>query len=58
MPSGPTLTITPTPQVKDQLGRLAESARRTESSLAAQAVANYVTREAEIIDGVERGMLI
>jgi predicted transcriptional regulator len=42
--------------VKQQLGRLADATRRTKSFLAAEAIAAYVTREADIIAGVERGL--
>lgn len=56
MPTSATLTVRLTPAVKQQLGRLADVTRRTRSFLAAEAIAAYVAREADIIAGVERGL--
>jgi predicted transcriptional regulator len=56
MPTSTTLTVRLTPAVKQQLGRLADATRRTKSFLAAEAIAAYVTREAEVIAGIERGL--
>jgi predicted transcriptional regulator len=56
MPSSTTLTVRLHPEVKQRLDRLADATRRTKSFLAAEAIAAYVAREAEIIDGIRRGM--
>ena len=56
MPASTTLTIRLTPEVKEQLGRLADTTHRTKSFLAAEAIAKYVARETEIIEGIERGL--
>jgi len=56
MPASTTLTIRLTPEAKEQLSRLAAATHRTKSFLAAEAISRYVAREAEIIEGVERGL--
>jgi predicted transcriptional regulator len=56
MPSSTTLTIRLNPAVKMQLGRLADSTRRTKSFLAAEAIAQYVAHEAAIVEGIEKGL--
>ncbi len=56
MPTSTTLTVRLAPAVKQQLGRLADVTRRTRSFLAAEAIAAYVAREAEVIAGIERGL--
>jgi predicted transcriptional regulator len=56
MPASTTLTIRLTPEVKERLGRLADTTHRTKSFLAAEAITSYVAREAEIIEGIERGL--
>lgn len=56
MPARKTLTIRLTPEVKEQLGRLADTTHRTKSFLAAEAIATYVARETAIIEGIERGL--
>jgi predicted transcriptional regulator len=56
MAASTTLTIRLTPELKEQLGRLADSTHRTKSFLAAEAITKYVVREAEIIQGIERGL--
>jgi predicted transcriptional regulator len=56
MPTSTTLTVRLKPGVKQQLGRLADATRRTKSFLAAEAIAAYVTREADILAGIERGL--
>ena len=56
MPASETLTIRLTPAVKEQLGRLAETTRRTRSFLAAEAIAQYVAREAAIVEGIGHGL--
>jgi predicted transcriptional regulator len=50
-----TLTIRMTPEVLSQLEKVALNSRRTKSSLAALAMARYVSTEAEIIDNVFAG---
>jgi predicted transcriptional regulator len=56
MPTSTTLTVRLTPAVKQQLGRLADATRRTKSFLAAEAIAAYVAREADVVAGIERGL--
>ncbi len=56
MSASETLTIRLTPEVKERLGHLAAVTRRTKSFLAAEAIASYVDREAEIIGAIERGL--
>ena len=56
MAASTTMTIRVTPDLKEKLGRLAHNTRRTKSYLAAEAVEAYVTRELQIIEGIERGL--
>ena len=56
MPVSTTMTIRLSPAVKEKLGRLAQDTRRTKSFLAGEAVAAYVDRELEIIEGIHRGL--
>ncbi len=56
MPASTTLTIRLPREVKERLGGLADTTHRTKSFLAAEAITAYVTREAEIIGGIERGL--
>ncbi len=56
MPSTTTMTIRIGADVKDKLDRLARSSRRSKSFLAAEAVAGFVERELEIIEGLQRGL--
>jgi predicted transcriptional regulator len=51
-----TLTVRLRPEVKEQLGELAERTRRTRSFLGGEAIAAYVARELDIIEGVQRGL--
>jgi predicted transcriptional regulator len=51
-----TLTVRVPPKVKKQLDRLATSTRRTKSFLAGEAIASYVDRELEIVEGIKRGI--
>jgi predicted transcriptional regulator len=51
-----TMTIRVSPEVKQKLDRIATDTRRSKSFLAGEAVAAYVDRELEIIDGIKRGM--
>lgn len=50
-----TLTVRLPSELKEGLGRLAEHTRRSKSFLAGEAIAAYVARELEIIEGIERG---
>ena len=56
MTASTTMTIRMSPDLKDKLGRLAQSSRRTKSFLAAEALEAYVDRELQIIEGIERGL--
>jgi len=51
-----TMTIRLSNELKERLGRLALSTRRSKSFLAAEAVSAYVDRELEIIEGIQRGL--
>jgi predicted transcriptional regulator len=51
-----TLTVRVPPKVKKQLDRLAISTKRTKSFLAGEAIAGYVDRELEIVEGIKRGI--
>lgn len=50
------MTIRVSPEVKQKLDRIATDTRRSKSFLAGEAVAAYVERELEIIEGIKRGM--
>jgi predicted transcriptional regulator len=50
------MTIRVRPDVKEKLDRIASDTQRSKSFLAGEAVAAYVERELEIIDGIKRGM--
>jgi len=56
MPASTTMTIRISPEVKEKLGRLAQDTRRSRAFLAAEAVEAYVSRELDIIDGIQRGL--
>lgn len=56
MPASTTLTVRLTPEVKSHLARLSRATRRTRSFLAAEAIAAYVARELQIVQGIERGL--
>ncbi len=56
MSASTTMTIRIRPDVKEKLERIAVGTRRSKSFLAGEAVAAYVDRELEIIDGIKRGM--
>lgn len=51
-----TLTVRLEPKLKDLLGKLATHTQRTKSFLAGQAIAGYVERELQIIEGIEHGL--
>jgi predicted transcriptional regulator len=50
------MTIRVRPEVKAKLERIASDTHRSKSFLAGEAVAAYVDREIEIIEGVKQGM--
>jgi predicted transcriptional regulator len=50
------MTIRVRPDVKEKLDRIAADTQRSKSFLAGEAVAAYVERELEIIDGIKRGL--
>ena len=56
MTASTTMTIRVRPDVKEKLDRIASDTQRSKSFLAGEAVAAYVERELEIIDGIKRGM--
>lgn len=56
MASSTTMSIRVPPEVKAKLDRIARDTHRSKSFLAGAAVAAYVDREIEIIDGIKRGM--
>lgn len=56
MTSTTTMTIRVSTEVKDELDELARQTRRSRSFLAAEAVADYVAREREIVAGIMRGL--
>jgi predicted transcriptional regulator len=51
-----TLTVRLSPTVKKRLGRLAAHTKRTKSYLAGEAIADFVDRELEIVEGIKRGL--
>jgi predicted transcriptional regulator len=51
-----TMTIRVTPEVRQQLEKMALSSRRTKSFLAGEAISRYVASEAKIIEGIMDGM--
>jgi predicted transcriptional regulator len=56
MAASTTMTIRVRPDVKEKLDRIAADTRRSKSFLAGEAVAAYVDRELEIVEGIKRGM--
>jgi predicted transcriptional regulator len=56
MGASTTMTIRVTPDLKEKLGRLALSTRRSSSFHAVEAVEAYVNRELKIIEGIQRGL--
>ncbi|EIM72646.1 hypothetical protein A33O_18409 [Nitratireductor aquibiodomus RA22] len=56
MVASTTVTIRVRPDVKEKLDRIAAGTRRSKSFLAGEAVAAYVDRELEIIEGIKRGV--
>ncbi|API52436.1 CopG family transcriptional regulator [Rhizobium leguminosarum] len=56
MAGSTTMTIRVRTDVKEKLDRIAADTQRSKSFLAGEAVAAYVERELEIIEGIKRGM--
>jgi predicted transcriptional regulator len=56
MPASTTMTIRIRPDVREKLDRIAADTQRSKSFLAGEAVAAYVDRELEIIEGIKRAM--
>ncbi|CAN7269778.1 CopG family ribbon-helix-helix protein [Rhizobium leguminosarum] len=56
MAGSTTMTIRVRLDVKEKLDRIAADTQRSKSFLAGEAVAAYVERELEIIEGIKRGM--
>ena len=50
------MTVRLPSELKEGLSRLAARTRRSKSFLAGEAIAAYVARELEIIEGIERGL--
>lgn len=55
MAASSTMTIRVKTDVKEKLDRIAAATQRSKSFLAGEAVAAYVERELEIIDGIKHG---
>ncbi|MDI6026944.1 CopG family ribbon-helix-helix protein [Corticibacterium sp. UT-5YL-CI-8] len=55
MAASTTMTIRVSPEIKQKLDRIATDTQRSKSFLAGEAVAAYVERELEIIEGIKRG---
>lgn len=56
MAASTTMTIRVPAEVKHKLERLAADSKRSKSFLAGEAVAAYVERELEILQGIEEGL--
>jgi predicted transcriptional regulator len=56
MAASDTITVRLPADVKQRLGRLAERTKRTKSFLASEAIAGFVERELQIVEGIERGL--
>ena len=56
MPESTTMTIRVSRDLKAKLDQLADNTKRSKSFLAGEAVAAYVERELEIVDGIKRGL--
>lgn len=56
MANSTTLTVRLAPKVKQRLGRLARQTKRTRSFLAGEAIAAFVERELDVVEGIERGL--
>jgi predicted transcriptional regulator len=56
MPVTTTLTVRISSKTKDRLGRLARRTSRTRSFLAGRAIADFVEREFEIVEGIRQGL--
>ncbi|MGO4122791.1 CopG family ribbon-helix-helix protein [Inquilinus sp. YAF38] len=56
MAASATVTIRLDAEVSEKLGRIARETGRSRSRLAAQAVAVFVDRELQVVDGIRRGL--
>ena len=56
MANSTTLTVRLRPKIKQRLGKLARQTKRTRSFLAGEAIAAFVERELDVIEGIERGL--
>jgi predicted transcriptional regulator len=56
MSDSDTLTVRLPIETKEKLTRLATHTNRTKSYLAGEAISAYVTRELQIVEGIERGI--
>ena len=56
MPASTTMTIRISADLKEKLGQLAQGTRRSNSFLAAEALAAYVERELKILLGIQEGL--
>jgi predicted transcriptional regulator len=56
MAASTTVTIHLDTEVSEKLGRVARETGRSRSLLAAQAVAAFVDRELQVVDGIRRGL--
>lgn len=56
MANSTTLSVRLAPKIKQRLGRLAQQTKRTKSFLAGEAIASYVERELEIVQGIKHGL--
>jgi predicted transcriptional regulator len=55
-PQSTTLSVRLPQDLKTKLSALSKDTQRSNSFLAAKAIADYVERESEIIDGIKRGI--
>ena len=56
MADSTTISVRLPAEIRDQLGRLASTTKRTRSFLAGEAIARYVQRELQIVEGLQRGL--
>jgi predicted transcriptional regulator len=56
MSASATITVRLPAAVKLGLGRLADRTKRTKSFLASEAIAGFVERELQIVEGIENGL--
>ena len=56
MSANATLLVDVTDDVRNKLQRLAADTKRSEAAMVREAVADYVQREADIMDAIRRGL--